>query len=93
MINRASNYLVGGLAAKRLGNAHPNIVPYESFRASDRWFNLAVGNDGQYRRLCELIGLPELADDERFRTNPDRVAHREDLIPLLAEVLARGSFP
>ena len=89
LINRAGNYLVDGRAPQRLGNAHPNIVPYESFRASDRWFCLAVGNDTQFRRFCSVLGRLELAQDERFATNPARVEHREELIPLLGEELAR----
>jgi formyl-CoA transferase len=84
LINRASNYLVGGAVPKRYGNAHPNIVPYETFRASDKWFNVAVGNDSQFRRFVELVGAPELAADARFATNPSRVENRGELIGLLA---------
>ncbi|MCL5942613.1 MAG: CoA transferase [Actinobacteria bacterium] len=89
LINRASNYLIGGAVPKRYGNAHPNIVPYETFRASDTWFNLAVGNDSQFRRFTRLIGAPELADDPRFVTNPARVEHRAELVSLLGTYLRR----
>jgi formyl-CoA transferase len=88
LINQASNYLVGGQPPRRLGNAHPNIVPYESFRAADKWFNVAVGNDSQFVRFAELIGAPELVADPRFATNPARVENRDVLIPLLADLLA-----
>lgn len=84
LVNRASNYLVSGAEPGRYGNGHPNICPYDAVRASDRWFNLTVGNDVQFRRLCTVIGADELADDPRFITNPDRVQHREELLELLA---------
>ncbi|MEP4149110.1 MAG: CaiB/BaiF CoA-transferase family protein [Halioglobus sp.] len=83
LANQATNYLVGGLNPTRLGNAHPNIVPYQSFVAKDGYLIVAVGNDGQFRRYCEVIGVPELADDARFLTNRDRVQHRDALVPLL----------
>ncbi len=89
LMHFAANYLVGGLEPQRMGNTNPNIVPYQTFRASDRWFNLTVGNDGQFRRFAQAIGRPELAEDERFRTNPKRVEHREILVPMLAEVFAQ----
>jgi glutaryl-CoA transferase len=84
LVNQAANYLLGGLVPKPLGNAHPNIVPYQLFQASDRPFILAAGNDRLFERTCEVIGRPELAADERFVTNADRVRHREALIPILA---------
>ncbi|KAA1189563.1 CoA transferase [Pseudohalioglobus sediminis] len=83
LANQATNYLVGGLNPTRLGNAHPNIVPYQSFVAKDGHLIVAVGNDSQFRRYCEVLGVPELAADERFLTNRDRVQHREQLVPLL----------
>jgi crotonobetainyl-CoA:carnitine CoA-transferase CaiB-like acyl-CoA transferase len=83
MANQAMNYLVGGTPPQRMGNAHPNIVPYQVFDCADGHVILAVGNDGQFARLCGLLGLPALADDPAFRTNPDRLAHRDRLIPLL----------
>lgn len=83
LANQATNFLVGGLNPTRLGNAHPNIVPYQSFVASDGHLIVAVGNDAQYRRFVTALGCPELADDPRFITNRERVANREQLIPLL----------
>lgn len=90
LANQATNYLVGGVNPTRLGNAHPNIVPYQSFVARDGHLIVAVGNDGQFRRYCQVIGAPELADDPRFASNRDRVLNRESLIPLLqAKMLER----
>ncbi len=83
LANVASNYLISGQIPQRYGNAHPNIVPYQTFRARDRWMTVAVGNDRQFRQLCRILGKEELADDPRFATNPKRVAHRDQLIPLL----------
>jgi crotonobetainyl-CoA:carnitine CoA-transferase CaiB-like acyl-CoA transferase len=83
LANQASNYLVGGINPGRLGNAHPNIVPYQSFVARDGHLVVAVGNDGQFRRFVAALGRPELADDPRFQSNRQRVEHREQLIPLL----------
>jgi crotonobetainyl-CoA:carnitine CoA-transferase CaiB-like acyl-CoA transferase len=88
LVNQAANYLLGGLVPEPLGNAHPNIVPYQLFQASDRPFILAAGNDRLFERTCEVIGRQELAADERFVTNADRVRHREALIPILAEAFA-----
>ncbi|MGQ7960344.1 CaiB/BaiF CoA transferase family protein [Pseudomonas sp. SP16.1] len=85
LANQAMNYLATGVAPKRLGNAHPNIVPYQDFPSADGNFIIAVGNDGQFRKLCEVAGLPALADDPRFSTNKARVAHRGELIPLLRQ--------
>jgi crotonobetainyl-CoA:carnitine CoA-transferase CaiB-like acyl-CoA transferase len=84
LANQASNHLVGGLVPRRLGNAHPNIVPYQAFAASDGDLVLAVGNDAQFQRLCEVAGAPELAKDPRFATNAGRVRHREALVPRVA---------
>ncbi len=86
LVNQAQSYLVTGVPPKRLGNAHPQIVPYQAFEAADGWFILAVGNDEQYARMCRAIGREDLAEDPRFRTNADRVKNRDTLIPILAEV-------
>lgn len=86
LANVASNYLVSGNMPKRYGNAHANIVPYQSFQASDVWFVVAVGNDRQFEKLCEVIGKQELANDERFGSNSERVKHRDELISLLKPV-------
>jgi crotonobetainyl-CoA:carnitine CoA-transferase CaiB-like acyl-CoA transferase len=91
LANQATNYLVGGLNPTRMGNAHPNIVPYQSFVANDGHLIVAVGNDGQFRRYVDVLECPELADDERFETNRDRVHNRDALVPLLqAKMLQRG---
>src|SRR5690606_35902557 len=89
LVDVASNYLVGGKVAKRLGNAHPNIVPYQSFRAADQEMVIAVGNDRQFAKLAEVLGRPELAKDERFATNPNRLSHREELTEALQRVFER----
>lgn len=83
LVNVASNYLVSGNDARRYGNAHANIVPYQAFKARDSYMSIAVGTDRQFRELCRIIGNEALADDERFLTNADRVEHRDDLIPIL----------
>ncbi|MGF0338065.1 CaiB/BaiF CoA transferase family protein [Ectopseudomonas toyotomiensis] len=85
LANQAMNYLATGVSPKRLGNAHPNIVPYQDFPSADGNFILAVGNDGQFRKFCEVAGIANLADDPRFVTNKARVAHRAELIPLLRQ--------
>ncbi len=86
LANVASNYLISGKLPKRHGNAHPNIVPYQSFQANDGWFAIAVGNDRQFARLCEMLGKPELAADEKFATNSARVQNRDELIGLLKSI-------
>jgi crotonobetainyl-CoA:carnitine CoA-transferase CaiB-like acyl-CoA transferase len=83
LANVASNYLVSGNLPKRHGNAHANIVPYQSFQASDDWFVIAVGNDIQFASLCNFIGKPELSADSRFAKNSARVQNRDELISLL----------
>mgnify|MGYP002632955847 CR=1 FL=1 len=83
---QAGNYFATGIAPGRAGNRHPNIVPYETFKASDGWFNLAVGNDRLWARFCEVTGRDDLGGDARFTTNPDRVAHREALFGLLSQL-------
>lgn len=81
LANQALNYLVSGESPRRMGNTHPNIAPYEAFPTRDSWIVLAVGNDQQFRRFCNLIGL---GDDPRFATNAQRVAERSVLSPLIA---------
>jgi len=87
LANQASNYLVGGVVPTRQGTAHPNIVPYQVMPAADGYFMLAVGNDGQFARFCEVIGEPQLASDPRYATNNARVAHRDELVPFLQQRL------
>jgi crotonobetainyl-CoA:carnitine CoA-transferase CaiB-like acyl-CoA transferase len=91
LVNQAANYLLGGLVPEPLGNAHPNIVPYQLFETADRPIILAAGNDRLFERTCEVIGRPELAADERFATNAARVRNRDALIPLLSAELASRS--
>ncbi|MHB1414227.1 MAG: CaiB/BaiF CoA transferase family protein [Chloroflexota bacterium] len=88
--NIGSNYLVGGPVPGRLGNTHASIVPYQSFKARDRYIAVAVGNDHQFRRFCQVIGRPELADDPRFTTNARRVENRDTLVPMIQEVIGTG---
>jgi crotonobetainyl-CoA:carnitine CoA-transferase CaiB-like acyl-CoA transferase len=85
LANQNMNYLVGGECPGRLGSGHPNLVPYQSFETRDGHLMLAVGNDRQFARLTDCLGLPAIAGDSRFSTNAARVAHREALIALLAE--------
>jgi len=85
LANRGQEYLVSGEDKGLIGNAHPSIVPYQTFDASDKPLVVAVGNNTQFAGLCRVVGRPELAEDERFATNPDRVANREALIPELQE--------
>jgi formyl-CoA transferase len=87
--NVASNYLIGGTPARRLGNAHPNITPYEVFPTRDGHVALAVGNDGQWRRFCQVAGAPHLADHVDFKTNADRVRNREKLVPVMSDLMAK----
>lgn len=89
LANQGQSYLLSGESPGRIGNRHPMIVPYQPFQAQDRPFIIAVGNDGQFARLCRLLGLPELSADARFATNSARVKHRTELIPLLTAPLAR----
>ncbi len=91
LANVASNYLISGKLPKRHGNAHANIVPYQSFQANDGWFAIAVGNDKQFVRLCEMLGKPEIAMDEKFATNSGRVQNRAEIIPLLASIFRDAS--
>lgn len=85
LANQAMNYLTTGTPPRRLGNAHPNIVPYQDFPTADGDFILTVGNDSQFRKFAEVAGQPQWADDPRFVTNKQRVAHRAELIPLIRQ--------
>ena len=85
MASQASNYLAGGVVPRRMGNAHPNIVPYEDFPTADGDMILAVGNDQQFARFCIIAGHPEWPEDPRFATNPARVANRAVLVPMLRQ--------
>jgi len=87
LANMNSNYLASGQPPVRWGNAHPNIVPYQTFQTSDGWIIVAVGNDGQFRKFVEVGQRPELAEDERFATNPARVRNRDVLVPILAQMV------
>ncbi len=86
LANQAMMYLVAGEVPERMGNAHPNIVPYQVFATQDGHLILAVGNDGQFKRLCDLLGRSELATDERFAKNKDRVAHRSEIVGILSTI-------
>ena len=92
LANVGSNFLVSGETPRRYGNAHANIVPYQTFKASDGYFALAVGNDSQWRQFCEKIGRGEWAEDVRFCTNASRVNNREVLIPLLNGLFAQSAI-
>lgn len=87
LANQGSNFLVSGTAPKRQGNSHPTIVPYQSFKTKDGFMILAVGNDGQFNRFCEAAGMPALASDERYATNPKRVENRDTLVPIVASLI------
>jgi crotonobetainyl-CoA:carnitine CoA-transferase CaiB-like acyl-CoA transferase len=88
LVNQASAYTAAGVTPSRMGNRHPSIAPYELLRCRGDEIVLAVGNDRQFAELCEVLGEPSLATDERFATNPARVANREALRPLLEAALA-----
>ena len=92
LANVGSNYLISGEAPQRYGNAHPNIVPYQTFKARDGYFALAVGNDGQWRQFCEKVGKSEWADDIRFQTNAERVKNRTELISLLDRLFIQSKI-
>ena len=87
LVNVAQGALLTGQRPRRYGNAHPHIVPYEAFATSDGFLVLAVGNDRQWQRFCQAAGRTDLSADERFATNPQRVAHRDELIPKLLAVM------
>jgi crotonobetainyl-CoA:carnitine CoA-transferase CaiB-like acyl-CoA transferase len=88
MVNQTSAYVAGGTVPFRMGNSHPSLFPYEPLPTGDRDMIITAGNDVQFRKLCEVIGAPELADDPLYSTNPGRTANREKLRPLLAAKLA-----
>ena len=87
LVNQGLNYLTSGTSPTRAGNAHPNIVPYQVFATSDGYVIVAVGNDSQYARFCDYLGQPDWATDPRFATNSARLAHRDTLVPMIAESL------
>ncbi|HCX87936.1 MAG TPA: CoA transferase [Gammaproteobacteria bacterium] len=92
LANQAMTYLAAGETPIRMGNAHPNIVPYQVFETEDGHIILAVGNDGQFRRFCELAGRPEWAEDPRFAANRDRVQNRRELVRALSLIMkAKGT--
>ena len=89
LANQGANYLATGAAPGRLGNAHPNIVPYQTFKTADGDMIVACGNDGQFRKLCEVANCAHLADDPRFATNGKRVENRDELTEMLAAIVAK----
>ncbi|MEU8110742.1 CoA transferase [Micromonospora sp. NPDC048947] len=89
LVNHSSGYVAGGTVPFRMGNAHPSLFPYEPLPTADGELIVIAGNDGQFRKLCQVLDLPDLPDDTRFGRNQDRTANREQLRPLLVERLAR----
>jgi crotonobetainyl-CoA:carnitine CoA-transferase CaiB-like acyl-CoA transferase len=89
MANQSMNYLATGKAPQKMGNAHPNLAPYAVFDCADGWLILATGNDGQYQRLCGVLGLPDMAAAAEFATNADRIANRAELTRRLTEATRR----
>jgi crotonobetainyl-CoA:carnitine CoA-transferase CaiB-like acyl-CoA transferase len=89
LANQAANYLVAGVPPLRYGNAHPSIVPYQAFATSDGSIVIAVGNDAQFARFAAILGMPLLAEDDRFRTNAERVRNRQVLLPLVVQRLVQ----
>ncbi|KAA9154293.1 CoA transferase [Amycolatopsis acidicola] len=87
LVNHSSAYVAGGTVPYRMGNAHPSVFPYEPLPTADNDLIVAAANDAQFRKLCDVLGIPELADDPRYARNADRTAHREELRPILAERL------
>ncbi|WP_431917633.1 CaiB/BaiF CoA transferase family protein [Nonomuraea jabiensis] len=87
LVNQSSAYVAGGVVPYRMGNAHPSVFPYEPLPTADHELIVAAANDGQFRRLCEVLGIPEVAGDPRFARNADRTARREELRPILVERL------
>ena len=88
LVNHSSAYVAAGVVPYRMGNAHPSVFPYEPLPTADNDLIVAAANDGQFRRLCDVLGIPEVADDPRFAHNADRTANREELRPLLTGRLA-----
>jgi crotonobetainyl-CoA:carnitine CoA-transferase CaiB-like acyl-CoA transferase len=91
MANQAMNYLTTGKAPERIGNAHQNLTPYQVFDCADGWIIIATGNDAQYRRLCSILGLGDMAEDPDYLTNADRIAHREEMTRRLTEATLKRS--
>src|SRR5271155_1861295 len=91
LANQAMNFLAGGMVPGRMGNAHPNIVPYQVFATADGYLILAIANDRQYRSFCRAAAREDLASDARFQTNASRVAHRETLVPLLGPIFGAST--
>jgi crotonobetainyl-CoA:carnitine CoA-transferase CaiB-like acyl-CoA transferase len=89
LANQALNYLASGDVPQRIGNAHPNVVPYQVFAAADGYIIIAVGNDRQFAKLCGVLGEPVLAEAAKYRSNTDRLNNRPDLIAQLAPLIAR----
>ncbi|RLP97910.1 CaiB/BaiF CoA-transferase family protein [Micromonospora sp. CV4] len=89
LVNHSSGYVAGGTVPFRMGNAHPSLFPYEPLPTADGELIVIAGNDGQFRKLCQVLDLPDLPDDPRFGRNQDRTANREQLRPLLVERLAK----
>jgi crotonobetainyl-CoA:carnitine CoA-transferase CaiB-like acyl-CoA transferase len=89
LVNHSSAYAAGGVVPFRMGNAHPSVFPYEPLPTKDNDLIVAAANDGQFRKLCTVLGVPELADDPKFARNADRTANRDELRPLLVEQLAK----
>jgi crotonobetainyl-CoA:carnitine CoA-transferase CaiB-like acyl-CoA transferase len=87
-VNQAMNHLVGGLMPQRLGNAHPNVVPYRDFQTADGHVLITCGNTGQFKALCALLGLESVAADERFQQNDGRLADRDELEATLGRAIA-----
>lgn len=88
LVNHSSAYAAGGVVPYRMGNAHPSVFPYEPLPTADQDLIITAANDGQFRKLCEVLGIPEIPDDPRFVHNADRTANREELRPILVERLA-----
>jgi crotonobetainyl-CoA:carnitine CoA-transferase CaiB-like acyl-CoA transferase len=91
LVNQTSAFVAGGVVPFRMGNSHPSLFPYEPLPCADGELIIAAGNDGQFRRLCAVLGVPELVDDPRFLRNEDRTANRDELRPLLVERLRTRS--
>jgi crotonobetainyl-CoA:carnitine CoA-transferase CaiB-like acyl-CoA transferase len=91
LVNHSSAFVAGGVVPYRMGNAHPSVFPYEPLPTADNDLIVAAANDGQFRKLCDVLGIPDVADDPRFARNADRTANREELRPLLVERLVTRS--
>ena len=85
----AQTWWAGGKAPTRIGNAHPSIVPYQTFATADGWMNVGVGNEGQWKRFCQAVERPGWLEEPRYRTNADRLVYREELVPLIEGILSR----